>query len=255
LVVDYGDPSFARDKGLARRISSFVETISVNRADALISSDPLISAFIVRRWNRQARFLPNGYDERLFAPVAPKSPSAHKTITFVGKIDTSVYRLDILLKAFRLVIDELPSARLRLIGSGPDTEKLRRLALKLKLEGAVNFIGLVAHSDVPTWIRQSDVCVHMTNDTCMGLKVVEYMASAKPVVMAAPWWDKYDSFVENERNCLTVPPQPRALSAAILRILRNPMLAARLGRNARRTVQQYSWHNIAAALVQLTEGL
>ena len=255
LIVGYIDPSFARDTGATRKFGSFLESISLSSSDAVISSDPVISQYVYSRCGKKPTLLPNGYDPDLFEPAPSPSRSAGRLITFVGKMDTSVYRLDVLLLACKQVIEAIPEVRLRLIGEGPDVAKLKRLAFDLRVEGSVDFVGFVPHTDVASWIRDSEVCVHVTNDTCLGLKVIEYMASGKPIVIAAPWWDKYESVIKSGYNCLTVPLDPAALAKAILTVMRNSDYAAQLGRNAQETASHYSWDDVSDAMIEVVRAV
>lgn len=257
LIVDYGDPSFVRDAGLVRKISLLLENISLNRSDAVISSDPVISKYAYSICGKTPILLPNGYDKDLFPSTTCHSQpsSSDRFVTFVGKIDTSVYRLDILLLASKRIIDAIPETRFRLIGNGPDIAKLQHLALELGVQRSIDFVGPIPHNEVASWIYESDVCVHMTNDTCLGMKVMEYMASAKPIVIAAPWWDKYDSVINSGHNCIAVPLEPEALAAAILRVMQDREYATYLGRNAHQTARHYSWDNISEELIDVARTL
>jgi len=255
LIVGYIDPSFARDTGATRKFGSFLESISLSSSDAVISSDPVISQYVYSRCGKRPVLLPNGYDPDLFKPAPSPSRSAGRLIAFVGKMDTSVYRLDVLLLACKEVIEVVPEARFVLIGDGPDIAMLKKLAFDLRVEESVDFVGFVPHADVATWIRNAEVCVHVTNDTCLGLKVMEYMASGRPVVIAAPWWDKYESVIRSGYNCVTVPLEPAALAMAIIEVMRNPEHAQQLSRNARETASLYSWNDVSEAMIQVVRAV
>jgi glycosyltransferase involved in cell wall biosynthesis len=257
LIVDYGDPSFVRDAGLVRKIGTLLENISLNRSDAVISSDPVISRYAYSICGKTPILLPNGYDQDLFPSTTCHSQrsSSDRFVTFVGKIDTSVYRLDVLLLASKRVIDAIPETRFRLIGSGPGIAKLRHLASELGVQRSIDFVGPIPHNEVASWICESEVCVHMTNDTCLGMKVMEYMASGKPIVIAAPWWDKYDSVINSGLNCITVPLDPGALATAILRVMQDREYATYLGRNAQETASNRSWDEISETLIHVVWDL
>lgn len=257
LVVEYGDPSFVRDTGMVRRFGLLLESISLNNSDAVISSDPVIGRYVHSRYARTSLLLPNGYDSTLFplVPCRPQRPHAESVVTFVGKIDTSVYRLDILLLASQKVLKAVRNAKFRLIGSGPDVDKLKQMAHDLGVERSIEFVGFIPHENVRTWMCESDVCVDLTNDTCLGMKVMEYMAAGKPIIIAAQWWDKYDAVIESGRNCITVPLDPDALAAAILKLMRNRNYAARLARNAYESSRRYSWNETSEAMLEAIRNL
>jgi glycosyltransferase involved in cell wall biosynthesis len=176
-------------------------------------------------------------------------------IVFVGKIDLTIYRLDILLRALSLVRHKFPDVRLRVIGNGPDKARLKSLTTQLGVERLVEFVGLIPHEDVPRWLAESYLCVHITNDMCTGIKVSEYMAAKKPVVIAASWWNKYNQFLRNGFNCFMVPLVAEELARAIIILLTGPLTAKSIAMNGFETVSPWTWDAIAQEKLQLIAQL
>jgi glycosyltransferase involved in cell wall biosynthesis len=257
LVVSYGDPSFVRDVGVVRSIQRVFERITLARSDLVLANDPVIAEWVSRQCGRKVIFMPNGYDDDLFrnAAAGVEMSSDFKIITFVGKVDLSVYRLDILLNALKILLDRVHNVRLRVIGDGPGMTSMKRLAKQLRIEACVEFVGLVPHEDVPKWLSESDVCVHVSNDTCLGNKVLEYMAAKRPVVIAAPWWNRYDQFLENGVNCVMVPLDAEELATALLNLLSSPATAQTLSMNGFRTASPWTWENVSRERIILIERL
>jgi glycosyltransferase involved in cell wall biosynthesis len=257
LVVNYGDPAFVRDTGIVRKIERFFEIVTFSKADLVFATDPVIVEFVRQEFGKKAIFLPNGYDADLFQNPSNnrRTRSGFKMIVFVGKIDLSIYRLDVLLKALRLVTDRLPDVRLRVIGSGPDRVRLKSLASQLAIEKFVDFAGPAPHEAVPQQLADSYVCVHITNDMCTGIKVTEYMAAKRPVIIAAPWWKRYNQFLENGVNCIMVPLAAEDLAAAIHRLLTNPRIAEGLATNGFMTASSWTWETVADMKMALIEEL
>jgi glycosyltransferase involved in cell wall biosynthesis len=255
LVVNYGDPAFVRDTGIVRSFEKLFETIALPKSDLVVTTDPVVAQYVTEEYGKSAIFLPNGYDAEIFGGTVNyrANPSAVKIITFVGKVDLSIYRLDLLLNALRLLTDSFQTVRLRIIGNGPDMTRLKFLTIRLGLERFVEFVGLVPHEDVPRWLAESDVCVHMTNDMCTGIKVAEYMAAKKPVVIAAPWWNRYNQYLINRFNCIMVPLVAEELAAAILDLLTSPSIAERIAANGFETVSPWTWETIACRKMALIE--
>jgi glycosyltransferase involved in cell wall biosynthesis len=255
LVVNYGDPAFVRDTGIVRSVEKLFEIIALSKSDLVVTTDPVIADYVSEEYGKSAIFLPNGYDAEIFGGITGyrASPSAAKTVTFVGKVDLSIYRLDLLLNALRLLRDRFQTVRLRIIGNGPDLARLKFLTKHLGLEGSVEFVGLVPHEDVPQWLVESDICVHMTNDMCTGIKVAEYMAAKRPIVIAAPWWNRYNQYLMNRFNCIMIPLVAEKLAAAILELLKSPSIAERIAANGFETVSPWTWETIARRKMALIE--
>jgi glycosyltransferase involved in cell wall biosynthesis len=48
--------------------------------------------------------------------------------------------------------------------------RLKSLATDSGVQESIQFMGAVPYADVPRWIAASDICVHITNDMCTGIK-------------------------------------------------------------------------------------
>lgn len=257
LIVNYGDPAFVRDTGMVRVVEQLFEKVTLSKANLVVATDPVVARFVSEKYGRTAILLPNGYDADLFRATAHPAAvsSSCKIITFVGKMDLSIYRLDVLLNAMVFLKDRFPTVRLRLIGYGPDMTRLKSHVRRLGLQKNLEFVGLVPHHDVPRWLAESDVCVHITNDMCTGVKVSEYMAAKKPVVIAAPWWNRYPEFLENGVNCIMVPLVPEEVASAFAELLMSPSTADRIAENGFKTVLPWTWEAIARKKIALIEEL
>jgi glycosyltransferase involved in cell wall biosynthesis len=86
------------------------------------------------------------------------------------------------------------------------------------------------------------------------LKLFEAMASNRPVV--ASDLPSIREILSHEVNALLVPPgDPRALAAAIERLLRDSALSTRLAARAFEDVKAYSWDRRAEAISSFLESL
>jgi glycosyltransferase involved in cell wall biosynthesis len=248
LVVNYGDPAFVRDTGLVRAFERVFEIITLSKSDHVFADDPVKVEFVKREYGKSVMFLPSGYDPKLFrnAKDYEGNKSGKKIVVFVGKLDLSIYRLDVLLNALSLLRDKVGiSVELRLIGEGPDMTRLKSLAADLGVRRSVQFLGAVPHADVPGWLSTSDICVQITNDMCAGIKVAEYMAAKRPVIIAAPWWNKYRRFLRNGVNCAMVPLDAERLANAMTHLLKHPRVAKRIAANGFKTIRPWTWDAIA----------
>ena len=87
---------------------------------------------------------------------------------------------DLLLRAVRLLQDDIPSVRLWLLGTGPLEADLRRLARELSIETAVRFFGFV-DQPIPL-LKLADIQVHPSRAEGVPLAVCDGMAAGLPVV-------------------------------------------------------------------------
>ncbi|WP_159057035.1 glycosyltransferase, partial [Streptomyces scabiei] len=130
--------------------------------------------------------IPNGVDAGRFSPaaadivragiplltgVAPAAP----LVVCVGRLCRQKGQ-DVLLAAWEAVLRRVPTARLVLVGDGPEAERLRALAPE-----GVLFAGDVA--DAAPWYRAADLVVLPSRWEGMALAPLEAMACGRPVVL------------------------------------------------------------------------
>ena len=90
----------------------------------------------------------------------------------------------------------------------------------------------------------------LSNEFTSPLKLFEYMASERPIVASS--LPSIREVLGDDTNALLVAPgDPQALVAAIRRIKDDPELGARLARQARADVEQYTWARRAERLEAL----
>ena len=92
--------------------------------------------------------------------------------------------LEMLIDAFHRAELGWKGAKLLLIGDGPATPALRKQVAALGLEECVVFAGAVPHDAIPEYLALVDIAAQpAANAYCCPMKVIEYMAMAKPIVV------------------------------------------------------------------------
>src|SRR5579872_5893353 len=76
----------------------------------------------------------------------------------------------------------LPSAQLVLVGTGPQRQRLKRLAKQLKVDQAVHFVGSIEHAEIPAFYAAADLFVFPSVSETQGLVLAEAFAAGLPVV-------------------------------------------------------------------------
>lgn len=135
--------------------------------------------------------------------------------------------------AARLVRESLPEARFVVVGDGERRAELEALMEDLGLSPAVRFLGW--RRDLPAIYADLDVVTLVSLNEGSPVALIEALAAARPVVSTAV--GGVPEVVVHDETGLTVPARdPAALAEAILRLLREPALARRLGAAGRRHV-------------------
>jgi len=179
--------------------------------------------------------IPNGVDIHTFVPRLPRSRPEGTTITFVGRLDR--YKgVDFLLEAFKRVLARNSTARLVIVGSGPDETLLKKTAAGLKVQENVHFKGI--QEDVGAVFSDTDVFALPTLSEGMSNVLLEAMACGLPVVATSVGGNC--DLISDRQNGLLVPPgDALALSEALMEMFDNTALAKQLGDEARKTVQEH----------------
>lgn len=211
-----------------------------------------ISRFAGER--EELRVVPVGVDGELFVPSS-KGAVRPEQILFVGII-RHVKGVDILLRAFRLLLERRPEVRLTIAGGGfyrsyrLESGAMRALAEELGLGERVSFVGMKTQEEIARLMRESALLVLPSRAESFGAVLLEAMASGTPVV-ATRCGGPED--IVTEGTGILVPPESSGdLAAAMEQILerRSEYDPARLRRHA---LDRFSWVEVARQTVELYE--
>jgi glycosyltransferase involved in cell wall biosynthesis len=141
----------------------------------------------------------------------------------------------ILIQAFRDIQEEIPDARMVIVGEGYLKDRLAQQVRQLGLGTSVLFTGFVG--DPAQIIATLDVAVLPSFFEGMGRVLLEAMAMGKPVV--ATRVGGIPDLVENGVNGFLVSPgSVPELRDAVLRLLKDRGLSARMGRLGKNRVTE-----------------
>jgi len=87
-----------------------------------------------------------------------------------------------LMRAFALLRDDLPDARLAFVGSGPLAGAVDTAASTMGLDDAVVRTGVLPNEGVTDWMTACDVTALVSLVEPLGVAALEAMASGRPVV-------------------------------------------------------------------------
>ena len=165
----------------------------------------------------------------------------------------TLYNLPCTLRAFRLVQDRFPDARLTLVGAGSQDESLRRLAGELGLEN-VTFAGRVPPDDIWRYYAEADLYLQTPDIDNMPASVLEAYASGCPVVATSA--GGVPAILTHEQHGLLVPcDDHQAAAAAMIRLIEDPALARQVADGARSTCARYQWSSVRAQWLALYRRL
>jgi glycosyltransferase involved in cell wall biosynthesis len=210
---------------------------------------------IVRTWKPRGEVavIPHG-DESIFAgedvPAADRTPPR---VLFFGTW-TRYKGIDLLLEAFQLVRNQVPSAELMVagsVGADVDFDAIRKKAAAI---GGVDLRpGYVPMEQVATLMGGARVVAIPYLRASQSGVVHLAQTFGRPVVATAVG-DIPEAVPDGVAGLVVPPADPVALAAALRRLLDGPDTALRMGEAGRRRLQaEGSWHDIAARVADVTE--
>jgi glycosyltransferase involved in cell wall biosynthesis len=175
-------------------------------------------------------------------------------VAFIGRL--APYKgPQFLLEAIPRVLREIPEVKFIFVGSSRfETPKIAETMMIPRIRDTVIFTGYVNDEILPNFYASCDVFCYPSLWEGFGLTPAEAQATGKPVVAfktcALP------EVVQDEVTGLLVRARDsQALAEAIVRLLRNPDLRVKMGRQARhRTENMFSWDKIAQETLGVYEG-
>ncbi len=179
---------------------------------------------------------------RRFAAVPPPR-KAHPVVLAVARMYPRK-RLEDLLEAAVLLRSRIPDARIRIVGAGPESARLRTLHAELGLGDTVQLLGEVSRSSLAVEYVGADCFCLPSVQEGFGLVFAEAMAAALPVVACRA--AAVPEIVEDGRTGLLVSPRrPAELADALARLLNDHELRKELGAAGMRKVQAFDVDSVA----------
>ncbi len=161
--------------------------------------------------------IPNGADPSAFQGVAPCTPP---TVLYAGTLTPWQGVSELLMAARRCA----QHRAVRFVLAGPLRRRFRRhldrVITRLKVAGTVELTGALDREALARRVEAADVCVApLRRDVrnkaqgCSPIKLFEYMAAARPVVVTDLPCTR--EIVQPDRGVLLHVPRPKALAEAI----------------------------------------
>jgi D-inositol-3-phosphate glycosyltransferase len=182
-----------------------------------------------------------------------------RLLLFVGRLER-LKGVDVAIRALSLLRDR-DHEDLRLIVLGEDVrdgdesekERLKAVASAVGVRDRVDFLGSVAHHELPYFYAAADVCVMPSYSESFGLVALEAQACGRPVVASGV--SGLRSVVRDEVSGYLIDDHDPAIYAErIGRLISDPELAQQMGRRGRLLAQRFSWTRTADRLGSLFEG-
>jgi glycosyltransferase involved in cell wall biosynthesis len=165
-------------------------------------------------------------------------------------------RQDRVISAMPLILKEIPTARLVIVGDGPKRQELEKMVRELNLETHVQFIGIIEHNKVRDMLGIADVFLQTNNLSCLGNTLLEAMVCGRAIVT----WDvgtTRDVIVDGENGCLMKDAEPETIARTVIALAKEPQRRERLAQGARKFAEEHlqSWDERLNMEIDLIEQI
>ncbi|MDB9316259.1 glycosyltransferase family 4 protein [Nodularia spumigena] len=182
-------------------------------------------------------------------------PDDHRpTMLFVGRI-TPEKNVTQLLDIYSIIAAKIPDIHLVIVGSGPQDEKIRRLAQKFK--SGVTIWGESHGTELLGWFARADIFVNPSFVENFCTTNNEALASGTPVVTTfAP--STSEQIFPSVNGFLAEPNNPKDFAEKVITILSNPDLKEEMSLRSRKSILEFDWsrcmEKLEEKLYQLVEA-
>jgi 1,2-diacylglycerol 3-alpha-glucosyltransferase len=254
-------------KTMARGLARFISKKQCNAVDAIVvPSQPMLDVLRTYGVKLQANVIPTGLQAGSFTEsnglqfkqkyqIENKRPM----LLYVGRVAFEK-NIPFLFEMVKVLAERHPNVLLVVAGEGPAEKSLHQLAITLKIEDNVKFIGyLDRETELNACYKAADVFVFSSKSETQGLVLLEAMAQGTPVVAIAELGTA--SILVEGQGAMIAPESTNAFSEKVAVLIEDhakrdllsqtaksyaltvwsaEAQAQRLGRFYQRTIEQYN---------------
>jgi glycosyltransferase involved in cell wall biosynthesis len=256
---------YSAAEGFATRLLRILEWCSLKLADVTIATNESYKQIQIERANKNPCdifIVRNGPNQMRMTPVAPsvRLREMDKCILcYIGSLNPQD-GVDHLLRSLRHLLYDLKRSDFHcvIMGTGDSLQDLRDLADKLQLNGCVELPGFVSDEDLQENLAAADICLDPDpssplNDVSTWIKVMEYMAYAKPIVA----FDLRETrFSAADAAIYVRPNQEAEFAETVAQLMEQPELRKKMGAFGRGRVEDdLQWNKVGTNILTAYETL
>jgi len=165
----------------------------------------------------------------------------------------ALYNVGLVLRAFALIQQRFPEARLTVAGEGSERANLEQLARELNLRHT-EFVGRVPPERMPELYDAADIYLNGSDIDNMPLSILEAFAAGVPVITTNAGGIPY-IVGDGETGLLVERGDYEAMAAHAIRLLEDNALAFKLACAAHEECRKYNWFTVREEWLKLYHQL
>jgi glycosyltransferase involved in cell wall biosynthesis len=245
---------------LAFKILLTIERLSTRFADHVIAANHIWGDRLVTRSvpNSKCTTFLNYPDSSLFQQKSGAPRNDGKFVMLYPGTLNYHQGLDLAVRAFAQIKDEVPEAEFHIYGAGEQLEFLRSLIDELNLQDRVFLKGIVPLEQVSSVIAGADLGVvpkrsNAFGDEAFSTKTLEFMTVGVPLIVPNTTIDSY--YFDDSLVTFFKANDETSLADAMLRMAKNPELRRHQVENSLEFVKKFTWDTNRAGYLDLVDFL
>jgi phosphatidyl-myo-inositol dimannoside synthase len=163
--------------------------------------------------------------------------------------------VDKVIESMPLILKSAPDTVYAIAGAGPDADSFKKIAdaLPEEIKKKIIFLGQISNEDQWAWLELCDIFIMASRNIAgdyegFGQVYLEANLAAKPVV-AGDSGGVRDAVINNINGLLVDPEKPEEIAAAVVKLIKDPILRQELGEQGkRRVVENFNSRKLVAKL-------
>lgn len=256
----------SRVQAVASRLVRPLEQNIARHIDIVAVLDHNVQKILESSYQRPTRVVRSGVDTRSLQErpegrrkIRSRYGIANETflLLWLGVLEP-FRRLEDLLEAVSILRQQRIEVRVLVVGRHDAAplyfHRLLRLAAEKKLDSLVRFDGQsVPEDELADYYSACDVLIYPNDHQAWGLAPLEALACRRPVIVSSGS-GVHEVLVDGETALLVPPKEPKAIAAAVRRLIECPELRKGIGQQGHDFVARHlSWQNYASRMLGLFE--
>lgn len=249
-------------KSILFKLLVVVERCSAWFATHVIIANHLWHDRLVARSSRKEKcsVVRNYPDLNLFAAEAgqERNRKARFLLTYPGSLNWH-QGLDVAIRAFASIADQIPEAEFHIYGEGPAKPSLIQLANELGMRDRVSFHAFLPSREIARVMAATDLAIEPKRSTsafgneALSTKILEFMAAGVPVIASKTTIHAY--YYDDEIVNYYEKDDARQLASQIIQLKNDPDLCCRIVAKATQYVRENNWDARKHEYLNLVDSL
>ena len=246
------------------RFLPWLDHVALARPGKLVSLTETFRRWAIEQGRKPSdvAVIPDAFDPVLYRHLPTEDarlelglPQGAFIVGYVG-LTFAYRRMDLLVDAFAKLAPRVENALLLLVGGRPqELDELRAQAARLGIGERVMLPGAVPHEKAARYLQASDVLVipdTVTQMTASPLKLFEYMAAGKPVVLKE--MPALREILDDSSAVFFPEGDVEALAVALLRLAQEPERARQIASAALERSRAYTYEARARKIAEVVKS-